>query len=581
MYFVDKIFLGALISIPLLVLIYFLHRKLKSVQISSLILWENQTKSLKSGTGLKAMPLPFKFFLEALMLLLLAIAAAGPFISSHEKVPALTVILDDSFSMTAGKGVTPRKKAEDALLNYLSSFPSRPVQLILAGASPRILGEADSGSGKITHLLKNWGCRQATSDLDAALLFARKTFGSKNDILLLTDRKASYKQPPPGMNWFAFGAPIANAAIINAARTASQKGDKCLVEVVNYSTKTKVIPLKVSFEGKETTPLLFNLKIPANKKVKKSFRLPKNCGTVKLTLPEDQLEFDNSISLIPVQSRKLRIRLGKLPPKTSELLKKALASNSNISFSGIKPHLFFTAVQQKIKPEDIDWQVIISDSKDAKAYIGPFTVDRQHPLGNGLQLAGTIWGAGPGKMPGKSIILAGNTPLVSDYLYRDFRHLVFIKFSPQMSTFQESPNWPVLFYNLCEWRRQALPGLSKSNYRAGEKIYFNAPSNIPKVKINGPDKKNFELALHERSCVLDLMFPGKYEIEAGEKKYDFMINPLSADESDLRDCATMKLEGEKNENIFRKRFMNVAWIFLLAILALSLWHLYLIRRSKA
>jgi hypothetical protein len=73
--------------------------------------------------------------------------------------------------------------------------------------------------------------------------------------------------------------------------------------------------------------------------------------------------------------------------------------------------------------------------------------------------------------------------------------------------------------------------------------------------------------------------PGDYVLEAGKEKYKFRVNPLSADESDLRRCGSIRLEGEKNENIYRKRFMNIAWMFLLAVLALSAWHLYLIRRS--
>ena len=112
MFFIDKIFFSTLIAVPILVLIYFLHRKVKTVQISSLILWENQLKSVKSGAGIKAMPLPFRFFLEALMLILLALAAAGPFLVANEKVPALTVILDDSFSMRAGLTQTPRELAK-------------------------------------------------------------------------------------------------------------------------------------------------------------------------------------------------------------------------------------------------------------------------------------------------------------------------------------------------------------------------------------------------------------------------------------------------------------------------------------
>jgi len=580
MFFVDKIFFTALISLPVLLLIYFLHRKLKSVQISSLIFWENQLKSVKSGAGLKAMPPPLKFFIEALMLILLTLAAAGPFLISGEKVPALTVILDDSFSMLAGPGETPREQAEKALLKMLSANPPRPVRFILAGPSPLLLDEADSGSGKVRLLLKKWRCQYAAADISGALLFARRTFGAKNDILILTDHKPAFKQLPPGMNYFAFGRRQSNTAIINVARTSFPQGDKCLIEIVNYSAGSKTIPLTVEFTGTRKKPLVFMLKAAAGGKVKQIFRLPPDTGEIKAAIPADALNFDNTAILLPEKRQKLRVQIKGVVPETERLLEKALKLTDMVRFSSLKPHLLFSGKQQKMTPEGDSWQIVVSNAAKGKAYIGPYTIDHQHPLCSGLQLDGVIWGAGTGNLPGKALILAGNTPLLSDFIYRGYRHLIFMKFSPALSTLQDSPNFPVLIYNLVQWRHKALPGLTKSNYRTGEKILFNAPSDVRKAVINGPGVKSYTLTLNDRSCTLDLFMPGDYALEAGKEKYKFRVNPLSADESDLRRCGSVRLEGEKNENIYRKRFMNIAWMFLLAVLALSAWHLYLIRRSK-
>jgi hypothetical protein len=579
MFFVDKIFFAALLSIPLLVLIYFLHRKFKHIQISSLILWENQLKEVKSGAGIKRMPLPLKFFIELIMLILLTIAAAGPFMALNEQVPALTVILDDSFSMLAGGKASPREQAEETLLKMFSSSPVRPVQFILAGPSPRLLDSTVSGSGEVEHLLKKWQCRQASADLDGALLFARRTFGDKNDILILSDRKPSFEQLPPGMSWFAFGRPSANLALVNAGRVSSPQGDKCLVEIADYSGRAQSIPLRVEFPGTQRKPLLFTLKSVPGKKVKQIFRLPPGSGEIKVSLPDDSLQFDNTAVLLPEPRRKLRIRIGKMDTANQELLEKALKLTDRVSFNAPEPHLLFSGSEQKIAPESDTWQVIISKTAEDKAYIGPYTVDHQHPLCSGLQLGGVIWGASSAKLPGKILVLAGNIPLLSDLTSPGDRHSVFIKFSPALSTLQDSPNYPVLIYNLVDWRLKALPGLAKSNYRSGEKIVFNAPRGVRKIRVVPPEGEPYTLSPSERICPLDLFLPGNYRIEAGKEKYEFRINALSADESDLRQCIGVRLEGEKSESIYRKRFMNIAWIFLLAVLAFSAWHLYLIRRS--
>ena len=590
MFFIDKIFFAGLIALPVLVLIYFLHRKLKTVEVSSLILWQNQLNSTKSGTGLKAMPLPLKFFIETLIIILLVLAAAGPFWISEGQVPPLTVILDDSFSMRAGAENSPRAKAEKALLKLITSTPSRPVQLVLAGSTPRMLGKATSESSKIKHLLKKWRCLQASSDISEALLFVRRTFGNKNDILVLTDHKSPLKKLSSGMDWFAFGRAAANTAIINATRSSSPRGDRCLVEVVNYSTNGVALPLKIDFPGAKsrTKPMSFLLNVAAGKKARKVFRLPVGAGTIKISLPEDELNFDNRVVLLPEKNSKIRVKLSKLKPDVRKLLEKVLKLTDKVTYSNIEPQLVFSNAIQKISPANTgkvkkEWQFIIKSksAEKSKAFVGPYTIDRQHPLTMGLQFDGVIWGGDDSKLPGTPLVFAGNAPLVSEYITGPYRRFIFMKFSPENSTLQDSPNWPVLIYNLLEWRSRALPGLIKNNYRAGEKIQFNAPPETHTLTVSPPDNKEFEIVLNDRqNWTMNLLYSGKYELKTdGGKNYIVMVNPLAADESDLRTCHTQKLRGESTESIYRKRFMNAAWIFMLAALAFSVWHLYLIRRS--
>jgi len=67
------------------------------------------------------------------------------------------------------------------------------------------------------------------------------------------------------------------------------------------------------------------------------------------------------------------------------------------------------------------WVVRLLVEKEAEAFVGPFVLDRSHPLTEGLSLQGVVWGAGPGKsLPGLPVVLAGNVPLLTDAAYRDF-----------------------------------------------------------------------------------------------------------------------------------------------------------------
>lgn len=290
--------------------------------------------------------------------------------------------------------------------------------------------------------------------------------------------------------------------------------------------------------------------------------------------------------MLPQKTSKIRVKISKLKPAVRKLLEDVLKLTDKVTFSNVEPQLVFAGAIQKISSGNTgktekEWQFIIKSAKKSKAFVGPYTIDRQHPLSMGLQLDGVIWGADDSKLPGTPLVFAGNVPLLSEYVNGPYRRFIFMKFSPDNSTLQNSPNWPVLIYNLLEWRSRTLPGLIKNNYRAGEKVQFNAPPETHTLTVSTPDNREFEIALNGRqSWTTDLLYSGKYNLktDTGEN-YTVMVNPLAADESDLRGCYTQRLEGESTESIYRKRFMNAAWMFLLAVLAFSVWHFYLIRRS--
>ena len=68
------------------------------------------------------------------------------------------------------------------------------------------------------------------------------------------------------------------------------------------------------------------------------------------------------------------------------------------------------------------------------------------------------------------VILAGNVPLLSareDMLGRQF---LTLNLDPELSTFPRTPDWPVLFYNLLDWRIAQMPGLLDSNARLGSEV---------------------------------------------------------------------------------------------------------------
>src|SRR5262245_19395663 len=94
-------FIG-LMAVPALVAIYWLRSRAREHRVSSLLLWLNAKQLWEGGRKIEKLRLPWLFFLELLLIMLLVTAAAGPLVRTGDTRMPLIVVLDDSFSMQAG-----------------------------------------------------------------------------------------------------------------------------------------------------------------------------------------------------------------------------------------------------------------------------------------------------------------------------------------------------------------------------------------------------------------------------------------------------------------------------------------------
>ena len=119
--------------------------------------------------------------------------------------------------------------------------------------------------------------------------------------------------------------------------------------------------------------------------------------------------------------------------------------------------------------------------KDAEAYSGPFVMDRTHPLTDGLSLRGVIWGAGKTEgLDGNPVIMAGNIVLLTDAESQTeagfARHELRCRLRPDLSTLQDSPDWPILIWNILHWRTAQAIGPIAPNVRLGETVAIVFPT---------------------------------------------------------------------------------------------------------
>ena len=179
----NTLYLISLISIILLLVIYFLHRRTQKRKVSALFLWPMQEMTQNNGLHLKIKRLPLSFFREAAALSCLAVAAAMPFWLGKDDVPVLVVILDNSYSMQAGSP-SVKSLCQNKLEDYLHQIPNRRILWYLAGSEATLLAD----STQPFDYEAKWTAHDIRGDLSATLAEAKQHCPNA-EYLLVTDHQ--------------------------------------------------------------------------------------------------------------------------------------------------------------------------------------------------------------------------------------------------------------------------------------------------------------------------------------------------------------------------------------------------------
>ena len=574
------------LALPILVGIYWLRTRHRRYPVSSLMLWIDPQESPQGGTRIERLRMPLLFFLELLALTLLVLAAADPHLPLGESVRPLIVVLDDSFSMQAGGERSPRNQAVQAITEELKRRPRPWVRYLLAGDGTQALGETAQTTPEALDRIRHWHSRAFTSRLEEALSFALELGGELPLLLVLTDREPPTELHKGRVQWWAFGRLRSNTAFVNAARTPHEAGERCLLEIANLS------------DNAEETTLVLQTGEPPKEWQRSALRLaPRETRRVILTLPEkmphlrariseDDLAIDNHVSLLSRAARPVRIMVRIKDEALRERIDKALRATRQTEKVDKQAEVVFTDGRETPEEAGDAWVVRLLSERDAVPYAGPFVLDRNHPLTEGLSLQDVVWGAGTAhEIPGSPIILAGNVPLLTDQERRDAgqslpRHELRLRLRPDLSTLPDAPGWPILIWNLLQWRDSEKSGLHRVNFRLGEQVALTFATPRPSVVLVHPDGVRQIMPVQDRRLSVRPDEVGIWSIDAEEESASFTVNAVSADESDLTGCISGRWGDWLDETSLRLEYQSIAWILLLLAVAIVTVHLLLVARGR-
>jgi hypothetical protein len=570
--------LMALASLPALAAIYILRNRFRRRTVSSLLLWNFHVQSKSGGAKVHRLQLPLLFFLELLALALLVIAAAGPHWKLPQSARPLIVILDDSFSMRAvSDGVSAQARAQTFLEKMFSRQPPPSTRLILAGTETHSLGSPVKTWSQVAELLAQWHCHAPGAQIDAAITLAAELGKQQANILVLSDHPpADQHVTNPRLEWHAFGVKLGNFAIVNASRTALGDQDRCLIEVANFSDQERSATLLVQ-AGTNTvsnSPIDF----AAHESRRVVFNLPTTALPLRVSLPPDALTEDDHVELLPPIRKRVRVQVALNNADLTALANRTLEATGLRAALSENPELVIHETDTIAATNA--WSLRWVSKGTTNAFTGPFVVDSSHPLADGVALQGVVWAAAamtntPGEVPA---ILAGNTPLLSAREDAAGRQHLTLNFNPELSTLQNTPDWPILFWNMLSWRISEMPGLKESNTRLGAEVLVKSTGEP--VTVTQPDGTIQTFPKATDQLALETPMTGVYEVAMGNTTNQFSVNALAADKSDLTGCVTGQWGswGEATER--RLVEASAVWVFGLFGLGLLVTHLFLLATGR-
>ena len=566
-----------LLALPVLVGIYILRNRYRRHPVSSLLLWELQVKSKEGGAQVTRLQTPLTLLLELLALTLLVLAAVDPRWKSSTGKRPLIVILDNSASMLARTSDgTVKHLAEQALMKEVDNPLYGNIRVLFADAEAHAAGPPVRTRAALKEQLTGWNCQAPHSALNEAVAMASEIGDALARVWVITDKPfpAGLAVPEGGrMRWQAVGSPLGNRGIVNASRSSGGKADRCLLEVANLSPHAAETTLRIS--GQPDRPL----SLAAMETRRIIFEVPRDADTVVCRLDDDALSSDNEVRLVREPTRQVKLQLDFRTEALRGLVQNALAARGEYVEGQINPHLLLTDRPARNSPSPDTWTMAILPDAEPRAFAGPYVVNTEHPLTEGLSLEGTVWGAAvSNRTVGLPVISAGNLSLVIVQEGAFDKRDVVMHFNPDQATLHRNPNWPILICNMLDWRASALPGVAEANRRVGTECEIRTGREDKEVIVKTPDGTERTVPVSGRRCRIQLVDPGVYALDVGGRPMEVAANMLSAEESDLRGHLSQTW-GEWNEaETVRREYRSSAWIFLLLAGLVLLSHLWLMTR---
>lgn len=545
----------ALLGLPAIVGLHLYRRRFQPRRTSALFLWGIEDKNPASGRRRQPLHRSLSFWLELLAALLLALFLAGfdPF--GERRAEHFVAVLDGSNSMLAASpdGANAAEAARAVVAERLKDLSGADrVTLIESGRPPRLLCGPAASRAEAQRALANYRAERIADGRAESLALALEVTGGTGRVLWVGDTFEA-DDVAPEVEFVAVGEPQANWALTQVRRRRIDRDtDRVSFTVASFAGLPRELQAVVRAEADPAPLVERTLTLDPQGRATVSLQLPATAPTLRIELTPDDHPVDDTALLARLPQRELRLfseltpeqawRLGlsngrdERPERWLDLIGEARFVDQADSADLV---LSWGGAEAGGRPAALTGQGLGSrlhlrpPQGEGQTWIGPFLVERAHPLLEGVSLEGVAWHGDPDRqLSGVTLAAAGPASLITERLNRGRRGFE-LHVDPERSTLWRTPDWPILLSNWARLVRSELPGPQRTTLASGEGLTWIADGSA-ELHLIGPDVD--ETLPAQRNQTLDLFDrPGLYTVELdGNRSFEVAVNGLDEGESDLR-----------------------------------------------
>ena len=480
MTFTAPLGLLALLAVPAIVAIHLFRRRFPERRVAGLFLWQMARQTPEGGGRVSTLPITASLILECLAAAAVALIIAGARLSTESVTRHLVVLLDDSASMAAvdASAGSARDRAARRVIAELDRLGgSARVTLITSGEQPSVIAGPGAFGVEARRALDGWRPAAPNHSMALGVRLARELAGEDGQVMIASDLPPTLRGEPAveGALWAASGTSLPNVGITGAERslTPDLGHGAIALTLLNESGGRARRRLDVSAGGASIVARDVDLP-PGTSSL--TLAIPPGLPAARVTLSADALLRDNEVTLVEPRPRLVSVANHLRDGRGRDALAKALAALAGVT-QAEPGHLSFVEADALAAPAAAGvWRAGFGrpparwgSAGEPRDFIGPFLLEKRHPLLAGVTLDGVVWaGAAPlAAGAARPIASAGDRPLIAT-IARGLDTDVLFDIDVDRTNLIRSPDWPILVSNAVEMRRQSLPGPERWNYRIGE-----------------------------------------------------------------------------------------------------------------